>query len=248
MNRFITKLLIYPHANTKRSALFLVLLFIAQINYAQKDSSRAYVIFPKPIKAGQFYSSLGMSITIIPRLVVEEGVLQLPMLDARARLGISDEFYLSGKANIVYLTNQISLGAGWSYSYKDFSLSIADHFGYWFGFAGFQGFDATAMGLVNYPSITLGIAFNNLNVSLSGEALITLSQHTYFGSASVGRFTPEYVGFAVTLTVEEELWKNNYFIFGARFQYSLPMYQTWLAFSTSYRWALFPEFFIGYEL
>lgn len=230
------------------TSLFLSLSFFPTVIIAQQDSSKGFVVFPKPINSGQFHSSIGISLTVVPRLIVEEGVLQLPMLDARARLGITDEFYLSGRANIVYVTNQISLGFGWSYSYKNLSLSIADHFGYWFGFADFQGFDAKSMGLANYPTITLGLSLNNLNVSLSGEALITLSQHTYFGTASVGRFSPEYVGYAVTLAVEEELWKNNYFIFGARFQYSLPMYQTWLAFSTSYRWALFPEFFIGYEL
>jgi hypothetical protein len=230
------------------TALYFALFFFPNNILAQQDSLKGFVIFPKPINAGQFHSSIGLSLTVIPRLIVEEGVLQLPMLDARARLGISDEFYLSGRANIVYVTNQISLGAGWSYSYKNFSLSIADYFGYWFGFADFQGFDAKSMGLANYPTVTVGLSLNNLNISLSGEALITLSQHTYFGTASVGRFSPEYVGYAVTFAVEEELWKNNYFIFGARFQYSLPMYQTWLAFSTSYRWALFPEFFIGYEL
>ena len=238
----------FPTTAKKQIAPILMFLFSLQISFAQTDNSPNHILFPKPIGAGSLYSSLGASITVIPRLIVEEGVIQLPMIDARAKYGITDEFYLSGRANIVYVTNQISLGAGWSYSYKNFSFSISDHFGYWFGFADFQGFDAASMGLANYPTITLGVAFNDLNVSLSGEALITLSQHTYFGSASVGRFSPEYVGYAVTLAVEEELWKNNYFIFGARFQYSLPMYQTWLAFSTSYRWALFPEFFIGYEL
>jgi len=230
------------------SALFMVLSFLPNAISAQQDSLKGFVLFPKPINAGEFHSSIGLSLTIVPRLVVEEGILQLPMLDARARLGITDEFYLSGRANIVYVTNQISIGAGWSYSYKNFSLSVSDHFGYWFGFADFQGFDAKSMGLANYPTITLGVALKGLNVTLSGEALITLSQHTYFGAASVGRFSPEYVGYAVTLAVEEELWEKNYFLFGARFQYSLPMYQSWLAFSTSYRWALFPEFFIGYEL
>ncbi len=206
------------------------------------------MIFPEPISQGNFYSSLGISVTVVPRLIVEEGVLQLPMLDLRARYGLSDNIFISGRANLVYLTNQLSLGAGWAHSFGNISLSIADNFAYWFGFADFQGFNSTAMGLTNFPSVTIGIVLDDLHISLGGEALFTISQHTYFGSASVGRVNPEFVGYAVTASIEEELWRKNYFLFGLRFQYSLPMYQTWLAFSTSYRWTLFPELFIGYEL
>jgi hypothetical protein len=227
---------------------FLVFGFITSRLFAQTDSSKAHVVFPKPISQGKFYSSLGISVTVVPRLVVEEGVLQLPMLDLRARYGLSDNIFISGRANLVYITNQVSLGAGWAHSFGKISISVADNFAYWFGFADFQGFNSTAMGLTNNPNITIGIALDDLHLSLGGEALFTISQHTYFGSASVGRVNPEFVGYAVTVSLEEELWRKNYFLFGLRFQYSLPMYQTWLAFSTSYRWALFPELFIGYEL
>jgi hypothetical protein len=226
----------------------LLIFSICQFNTQAQDSSKNFLLSPTQLKAGSLNTSVGISLTVIPRLIAEEGVLQLPMLDVRAKYGITDEFYLSGRANIVYVTNQITAGAGWSFSYKNFSFSISDHFGYWFGFADFKGFDASSMGLANYPAITLGLTVNELNISLSGEALFTLAQHTFFGTASVGRFRPEYVGYAITLAVEEELWKGNWFLFGARFQYSLPLYQTWVAFSTSNRWALFPEFFIGYEL
>jgi hypothetical protein len=225
------------------------LLYIIFLNNltAQEDSSKAHVLFPEPITQGKFYSSLGISITVIPRLIVEEGVVQLPMVDLRTRYGLTDNFFLAGRLNLVYITNQVTIGAGWSYSFGNISLSIADNFSYWFGFADFQGFNAAAMGLSNSPMISIGAKIDDLNISLSGEAIFTISQHTYFGAASVGRVNPEFVGYALTLAVEEELWKNNYVLFGVRFQYSLPLYQTWVAFSTSYRWAVFPEFFIGYE-
>lgn len=99
------------HLQRRKYLVFFIILFVTQFSYSQTDSSKAHILFPKPVNAGKFYSSLGASITVIPRLIVEEGVIQLPILDARAKYGITDEFYLSGRANIVYITNQISLGA-----------------------------------------------------------------------------------------------------------------------------------------
>ena len=229
---------------------FLLLFFILPLQHSagQDDSSKTYVVFTKQIKQGELSTSLGLSITVLPRIILEEGVLQLPMLEIRSRYGILDNIFLLGHANFVYLANQVSLGIGVTFLCDNVSFSIADKFNYWFGFAKFQGFDATAMGLTNSPVISAGFDLVNLHISMSFEALLSISQHTYFGNASVGIVDLEFVGYAGSFTVEEELWKNNYFLFGIRFQYSLPLYQTWLAFSASNRWALFPEFYIGYQL
>lgn len=239
--------LIYNMINFKNSGRILFIISACFLNLNAQDHARSFVVSPFPFASGTFSTSIGLSLTVIPRLIVEEGVVQLPMLEARTKYGITDNFYLTGRVNIVYITNQITIGAGWSFANNNCSVSISDHFGYWFGFADFKGFDASSMGLANYPTISIGMKVNELYLTLSGEALINLSQHTYFGSASVGRFKPEYVGYAVSFAIEDEIWKDNIILFGARFQYSLPIYQTWVAFSTSYRWALFPEFFIGYE-
>jgi hypothetical protein len=228
--------------------LLLATLFTFPSLAAPQDSSQTFVLFPKPLPSGTFNLSLGASMTIIPRAIVQEGVVPLPMVDVRMKYGLTDHLFLSGQANVVYVTNQLSLGLGWSHSFGDFSFAIADNMGYWFGFADFEGFDAAAMGLTNYPSVTVGVAVDNLHISFRTEGLLTISQHTSFGAASVGRVNPELAGFAFTLAVEQALWKNNYFMFGTRIQYALPMYQTWLAFSTFQRWLVFPEFFIGYEL
>jgi len=213
-----------------------------------QDSSQSFVLFPKPMPSGTSNLSLGLAMTIIPRAIVQEGVLPLPMVDVRMRYGLTDHFFLSGHANFVYVTNQVSLGLGWSHSFGGLSFALEDNVGYWFGFAGFEGFDATAMGLTNYPSVTVGVVADNLYLSFRMEALFSISQHTYFGSASVGRINPKVAGFAFTLAAEQALWKDNYVIFGTRIQYALPMYQTWLAFSAFDRWLVFPEVFIGFEL
>ncbi|OGU24969.1 MAG: hypothetical protein A2X66_04955 [Ignavibacteria bacterium GWA2_54_16] len=228
--------------------LLLATLLTLPLLAEPQDSSQTFVLFPRPLPSGTFNSSLGISMTIIPRAIVQEGVLPLPMVDVRMRYGLTDHLFLSGQANLVYVTNQVSLGLGWSHSFGRLSFALEDKVGYWLGFAGFEGFDATAMGLTHYPSVTVGVAADNLYLSFRTEALFTISQHTYFGTASVGRINPKLAGFAFTLAAEQALWKDNYFMFGTRIQYALPMYQTWLAFSAFDRWLVFPEVFIGYEL
>jgi len=223
--------------------------FLPSVTYSStEDSLRTFVLFPKPINSGELNLSIGLSMTIVPRVIVEEGVLQLPMAELRAKYGLPYNLFLSSKMNFVYLTNQVQLGLGWAYSINKFSVALSDNFGYWFGFADFQGFDTFAMGLINYPTLTIGYDIDDLFLSLSGEAIFSISQHTNFGEASLGRVNTKLAGFAFTLAVEEELWKNQYLIFGARFQYALPSYQIWLAFSSSRRWYIFPELFLGYEL
>lgn len=226
----------------------LIFFFVVPSFSSPSDSSQPFVLFPKPLPSGTFNVSLGLSMTIVPRAIVQEGVLPLPMLEGRSRYWLTDYIFVTGQANLVYVTNQVSLGLGWAYSVGNFSFAIGDNVGYWFGFADFQGFDATAMGLTNYPYIIVGADVDNLYLSFRTDALFRISQHTTFGSASVGRIKPELTGFAFTLAVEQQVWHNSYFIFGTRIQYALPMYQTWLAFSTYNRWLVSPEIFIGYEL
>ncbi len=229
-------------------SLILLPFFSLTLLAAFPDSTKTYVFFPKPQPVNKFNLSLGVSMTVIPRAIVQEGVIPLPMLEVRTKYGLSDHFFLTGQANIVYVTNQVSLGIGWADSYKGISFAIADNFGYWFGFADFEGFDAVAMGLTNYPSLTVGAQVDDLSISLRSEVLLSISQHTSFGTSSVGRINPQLAGVAFTLGIEQPLWKDNSILFGTRIQYALPMYQTWLAFSTFHRWLIFPEFFIGYEL
>jgi len=234
------------------SKWMLGLLLVTSLNFPDEalsqDSSRTLVLFPGPQSAGTFKISTGFSVTLIPRAIAEESLLQLPLIDIRSRYWLTDNLFILGQANVVYLTNQVTLGIGWSYSFGSFSLAVSDEVGYWFGFADFQNFESTAMGISNFPSVAFGIEFEEIFVTFRTEALIPFGQRTTFGTSSVGRFGPKLAGFAFTLAVEEELWKNNYFLYGIRVQYSLPLYQTWVAFSSFNRWIVFPGFFIGYEL
>ena len=228
--------------------IILSLLPAARTLGMQPDTTRPYILFPKSRTSGEFNYLVGLSITFVPKVIVEEGILQLPMIEFRSKYWLPYNLYLSSKMNFVYLTNQIQAGFGWSYSTDKFSFSVQDHMGYWFGFADFQGFDAFSMGLINYPGISIGYETDDLLLTLGAEAIYSISQHTNFGEASLGRIKPKLSGFIFTLAVEEELWKNNFFVFGTRFQYAVPSYQIWLAFAYSQRWLLYPELFIGYEL
>jgi hypothetical protein len=208
--------------------------------------SHPYIAFPQPFEKSIFHYSLGATITLLPRQIVEEEIRQIPMINITARYGLPKNFSLTTQIATVYITNVISVGVLWSYPFNNISIGISDEFSYWFGFADLDGFDTKAMGLFNKPGISAGINIDENKITVKSELLIMVSQHTYFGSASVGRVKPKLVGITTTLFLEQDLWKSTYMSFALKANYAIPNYQVWLAFSVQDRWLLFPELQISF--
>lgn len=179
--------------------------------------------------------------TLYPRAIVEEEIRQIPMLNSTMRLGLPLNFSFTAQFSTVYITNVLSAGAMWSYPLGNVSFAITDEFSYWFGFADFEGFDTKAMGLVNRPGISAGIDIEAYKITSKTEILILISQHTYFGSASVGRVQPEIAGIVTSIILEQDIWGSTFTSFALRLNYARPNYQVWLAFSAQNRWMLYPD-------
>lgn len=205
-----------------------------------------YISFPRSFEYSAFHYSIGASITIFPRFVVEEEIRQIPMVNALFRYGLPSNFSLTAQVSTVYITNVVSLGAMWSHSIGDVSYAIVDEFSYWFGFAEVEGFDTNAMGLVNRPGICVGVDIDSYKITAKSELLVLISQHTYFGSASVGRVKPEIAGIISSVVLEQDIWNSTYMSFALRANYARPNYQIWLAFSVQDKWLLYPDLQISF--
>ena len=107
-------------------------------------------------------------------------------------------------------------------------------------------FNTQAMGVLNRPAFTIGMDIDSYKITAKTEMMTVLTQHTYFGSASVARIKPEIAGIATTLSLEEDLWKSTFVSFAFRANYARPNYQVWVAFSVQDRWLFFPELQVSY--
>ncbi|MBP6673242.1 MAG: hypothetical protein KA247_08835 [Bacteroidetes bacterium] len=219
----------------------IALLLLCTPLFSQESGTVPYLSFPRPLERGGLNYSLGASMTIFPRFVVEEEIRQIPMVLVSARYGLPSNFSLTAQFSTVYITNALSAGAMWSHELFGIHAALTDEFVYWFGIADLEGFNTNAMGIVNRPGISAGIDIDNYLVTLRSELLILISQHTYFGSASVGRVKPEVAGVTTSLTLEQDLWDKTFMSFSLRANIARPNYQLWLAFSVQDRWILYPE-------
>lgn len=211
----------------------------ATVRSQESDPSLSY---PFPYDPGTLHYGLGASITMLPRAVVEEELRQIPMLNASLRYGLPSNVSITAQFSTVVITNVVSIGALWSTSTGPISIAVSDEFSYWFGFADFEGFDTKAMGLVNRPGVSAGIDIDGYKITSKTELLLLISQHTYFGSASVGRIKPELAGVVTSIILEQDLWNKTFMSYALRMNVARPNYQVWLAFSVQDRWLFFPEF------
>jgi hypothetical protein len=233
-----------------RRRLVLLLLCAAPSSlvhaFDREAGAERYILFPRSFEQGAVRYSLGVSWTFLPRAVVEEEIRQVPMFNAALRYELPAHFSLTAEFSTIYITNVLSAGVFWSYSRGALACAVADELSYWFGTATMSGFDTQAMGLVNRPSVSVGIDIDSYKVTAKTELLTVLSQHTYFGTASVARIKPEIAGIATTLSLEQDLWKSTNVAFAFRANYAKPNYQLWLAFSVQDRWLFYPELQVSY--
>lgn len=225
---------------------FLVFAIFTSSLVSGEPQNEPYISFPRSFEYSAFHYSIGASITIFPRFVVEEEIRQIPMVNALFRYGLPSNFSLTAQVSTVYITNVVSLGAMWSHSIGDVSYAVFDEFSYWFGFADVEGFDTNAMGLLNRPGISAGIDIDSYKITAKSEMLVLISQHTYFGSASVGRVKPEIAGIISSVVLEQDIWNSTYMSFALRANFARPNYQIWLAFSVQDKWLLYPDLQIAF--
>jgi hypothetical protein len=229
--------------------LFTLTLWISIPCTAQTPESHySTIIFPHnpdPYKAD---FAAGISLTILPRRIVEDQVRQLPMVDVRMRLGLPYQFALNARANLIYVTNQFTLGLSWTQSFDHFSFGLHNDASLWLGAMDFSGYDTYGLGIINSPGISIGTNIDDMYFTLRTDLLMQFYQKTIFGNDAVSRYKPEIAGVAFTFSVEQNLFFDHRILWGMRLQYARPQYEIWLAFYDVNIRLLTPQFFIAHIL
>jgi hypothetical protein len=230
-----------------RIALALV-LFLAMMStrdtVAQDYTAHKCISYPGALSLWDFRTAAGITLTILPRPIVEEELRQVPMIAGEARFGLPLNLSLSARAATNVLTTTAGVGALWTLNIRRLAIAIGDEQAFWYGFATVDGFDLDAQGWLNYPSVSVGFAFDEFVVSLKTEAQLVTYQKTVAGSTEVQTKKNTLSGVAFTIAVEQPFWSGQYVKLGAKVNYSRQLYHAWLAFGTFNEFLTYPEFFV----
>lgn len=203
------------------------------------------LLTPHPIPSGQLRTAVGATITILPRVVAEEELRQVPMLNLELRYGLWLGFAATGRVSSNVITNLASVGAEWRGRLGRFSASAGYSVAYWYGFAAFEGFDVDAQSWLTFPALTAGFDFDDFHLSGRAELQFVTSRSSATEGIETGSDRNVLGGYAFTAAIEQPFWGTTSAIVGLKVYYSRSMYQSWLAFSTFNEYLFYPEFQFG---
>jgi len=205
-------------------------------------------MYPAPLQTWEWRRSIGLSLSTLPKEIVEEELNQSPALDLRSRLGLPFGFSADARLLVQVLTNHIAVGGSWSHAFGRFAFSLGDDAAFWFGFLTIEGFNNSANGWLNYPYATFGYDFGRFRVTLRGEMLLVLSYRAYAGENLLASDRNGFGGFAGSVIIEQPFWKKTHVTLGFKASYLKYFYQSWFTFETFNRYLFIPELSVGFIL
>ena len=211
------------------------------------DTSWKYYLSAKILRPWSLEYIVGMSVSHLPSIVVEEEISQSPMLMCGLKLGMpyNLNFALSLQSN--YIANYGLSELYWNMIDNKFSLSFGVKFAMWFGHLEMDAIHLKSYGGILYPSIKMSYDFDKYVISSELE-----SQHSQMTTSSegeiLGTLREPSAGFALRLSIEQELWESQIVALSVKINYAKFYYQSWLSFNTIDEFLLYPEILFAFEL
>lgn len=218
-----------------------IILLLSSLASGQ-DTLREYISHPDPYRSGEFHAAAGVSMTAVPRVIVEEEVRSIPVLDFHCRYGLPAGFSIAGRVSTNVITNFAMVTPGWSFEFDRLSLGVGYGLAYWYGFATFDGFDVTARSWLHFPNASLGIDFEDWMLTIRGDLQVVASRTTETDGTEVSTDQNRVTGYGVGLSIEQPFFGRTHSLISFKLNYSKAMYQAWLAFSTFNDYLVYPEF------
>ncbi|HEX9615120.1 MAG TPA: hypothetical protein VGA55_06420 [Bacteroidota bacterium] len=224
--------------------MFLVLAPFSFVLAQEGEPDVDVLFYPYRPEAGEFRHAVGVTLAKPPDEVVEEfaAVLTTPLLEYQAQYGISGNFLLEGRVTTLIASNHVAAGLKWIVGVNPFGFSLGSDLAYWFGSLNTDGFDNTVNGWTLYPNISAGYHFRRFAVTVKIEANLLLSQNKRTGGISVQRTSNTFNGGAITVYLEQPLWKDNYISLGIKSNFVKYYYVVWPGFPTFEHYSYIPEF------
>jgi hypothetical protein len=223
--------------------VYFILLSTHKI-YCQKENIRKNSFYyPHTLETNNTIHSIGLLAAKLPEDVIEtDDVFRAPLISYKIKYGLPFSFLAESSIETNIITFHFSLGAKWSYEFKNFSASVGGDCAYWFGALDQYGFDTKIEGVHIYPNISIGYVFENFSFSVKSELLYILTQSTRTGDVLTENSFDKFSGYSFGVFIEQPLWKNNFIVLGFKSNFTKFYYPMWAGFSTFDRYFYIPEF------
>jgi len=236
--------------SSKRASMLMMVLLVclsAQVKLHSEESELSN-LFDEKKQPRMTEGYVGISLTMVPRDIVEEEISQIPMLNACLKLKLNDYVSVNSRFMSNYLTNSFSLGVSLKNKYSNMYLTVSDLTEGWIGSCKMTGFKAETYGVKNYPSVAVGMKLNNYTLEANITGILNLTQSAKVGNSSFKVTQTPMSGVSLGLNLEHNVWSGNSVVIGVQLNYSTPSMAAWLAFSELKNRALYPQLNLGYKL
>lgn len=209
-----------------------------------------YFYEPFPMEPGASVFQIGGSFSLLPYPDAEQE-LPIPAIDIQYKRGIWDNVALVGSLSTCIYSNLVHAGLQWNARWDRFSMGVADHFGYAYGFMKRENsFDnVRGYGVIDMFILRLGYRFDDFSFSCSLVATYMIQSMSYVNGleASIG---PQNTvnDYYATFAVEQPFLRNLHLSIGFSLGYARTPYQTWMLYNTIDEWLFSPEFFFAVQL
>jgi hypothetical protein len=211
------------------------------------DPGTESFLYPQRMQSGNLKFLAGLALANLPEDVVEsDDLFRAPLFKFHILYGIPHNFLIDGSLNTNLITWHFSIGTKWNYVFDEFSFALGYDVAYLFGGLRQFGFDSSIKGWINYPNVTVGYKFKKFTISVKGELILIQSMKQTADDLEVASDINTFSGYAVTVVVEQPLWKENYLLIGIKANYAKFYYPQWAAFSTFDRLFFIPEITVGF--
>jgi hypothetical protein len=234
------------YSGVQRRSCLAVLCIIAGLAGTAQDTAAVHnmgMFFPAPMEEERWNVSLGFVTYTTPEDLTEEVRVRVPAGDLHVLHRLPHGFYLDGRLLFQVVQNHLSLGGRWATSLSDkFTFSLGDDVAYWRGNLPIQGFDCSASGWMNYPSVSLGFrSRRDLLFTLKAEMIITTNYAFLIEGKARDYDTDLVSGSAFSLFVEQPFFKKTYVTLGFTLAYTDFLWTTWSLFESFDRNLLYPQ-------
>lgn len=230
---------------TRSILLSSLVLSLATAQHPEPRMGSMY--YPTRLNVGEVKHALGVTLARPPDEVVEEfaAVVTVPLLEYQLMYGLAENIQVEGRATTIFASNHLSGGAKYIFGRTPLAFSFGVELAFWFGSLNSGGFDNTVAGWTLYPNLSVGHDFGKFALTLKFELNVLLAQNKRTGDVIVQETFSTINGGAITLYLEQPLWKDNFVAFGIKSNFLKYYYVAWPGFPTFEEYSYIPEFYVG---
>ncbi len=234
--------------------LVCILLLLSWAATKAQDSSfkakHAAILFPYPMYAEKWRSSIGFTLFTTPEDITEEMRIRVPCGDYHVMRRINDQFSIDGRLMFQVLQNHLSAGIRWGKPLgRNVYFNVGNDLGYWFGFLKVGGFDSKASGWFNYPNMSVGYKTNkDLLITFKAQVSVNLFYKAQNGESKFSTVQSQYNGETFTISLEQPFYNKKHLTLALSAINNYFYWQTWALFYKTDRKVFYPQITVGFIL